>query len=130
MSSSSPLRRTATSGTGVAGTGVRGDPGAGGRRRTSTEQLTTVGSLDFVSTNAWPLHEILGVPRDRDFQWARRLLPRTSLPATRYGKSTGHVQGGSRVEVSDAVGHGATGAMVGGSSRHCARCVGSAGDGR
>src|SRR6202453_1649945 len=54
MNSSSPLRRTATSGTGLAGTGVRGDPGAGGRRRASTEQLTRVGSLDFVSTNAWP----------------------------------------------------------------------------
>src|SRR5208282_378459 len=59
MSSSSPLRRTATSGTGLAGTGVRGDPGAGGRRRASTEQLTRLGSLDFVSTNAWPLMKFL-----------------------------------------------------------------------
>jgi NodT family efflux transporter outer membrane factor (OMF) lipoprotein len=38
---------------------VRGDPGAGGRRRASTEQLTRVGSLDFVSTNAWPFMKFL-----------------------------------------------------------------------
>src|SRR5580700_9268133 len=59
MSSSSPLRRTTTRGTGVAGTGVRGDPGAGGRRRGSTERLTKVGSLDFVSTNTWPFMKLL-----------------------------------------------------------------------
>src|SRR5271155_316425 len=130
MSSSSPLRRTATSGTGLAGTGVRGDPGAGGRAAGEYRAVDESRLIGFCVNECMVLHEILCVPRDRDFQWARRLLPRTSLPATRYGKSTGHVQGGSRVEVGDAVGHGATGAMVGGSSRHSARCVGSAGDGR
>src|ERR1700677_1096847 len=96
MSSSSPLRRTATSGTGLAGTGVRGDPGAGGRRRASTEQLARVGSLDFVSTNAWPFTKFLtyltiGISSGlvACFLAPRYRQPHTEGPPATYKKAVG-----------------------------------------
>src|ERR1700732_1295413 len=45
MSSSSPLRRTAISGAGLAGTGVPGDPEAGGSRRGSAPFMKLLASL-------------------------------------------------------------------------------------
>src|SRR5579862_5142172 len=58
MSSSSPLKRTATNGTGQAGTGVHGDPGAGGNWR--IQQLTGFGGIvGLLSANPCPFMKFL-----------------------------------------------------------------------